>query len=154
MVPVAASPDPDQRFRHMVDKLKDHGLRMTPQRLAIVQVLVSTETHPSAEEIYTEVHRRFPTTSLATVYKTLSLLKELNEVLELGFPNMGNRYDGLKPYPHPHVVCLQCKKILDPELVSMADLTEEIARTTGFTIVTHRLDFFGICPTCRDRHDA
>lgn len=146
--------DPVERLQRMVDTLKAHGLRMTPQRLAIVQALVSTEVHPSVEDIYTEVSRQFPTTSLATVYKTVSLLKELNEVLELGFPNMSNRYDGLKPYPHPHVICLRCKAIMDPELASIADLAEEMAQKTGFAIVSHRLDFFGICPGCQQREDA
>ncbi len=154
MMAAALGHDPVERFQCMVDKLKEHGLRMTPQRLAIVQALVSTEAHPSVEDIYTEVSRQFSTTSLATVYKTVSLLKELNEVLELGFPNMSNRYDGLKPYPHPHVICLRCKKIMDPELVSIANLAEEMARKTGFTILSHRLDFFGICPECQNREDV
>jgi len=151
---MASREDPARRYQNMVEKLKDHGLRMTPQRLAIVHALVSCETHPGVEDIYGEVHRQFPTTSLATVYKTLSLLKDLHEVLELGFPHMSNRYDGLKPYPHPHVVCLRCKKIMDPELESMAELAEEMALKTGFTIVSHRLDFFGICPDCQGQEDA
>lgn len=151
MVTCGTKPDSTERFQRMVEKLKEHGLRMTPQRLVIVQALVATEAHPSVEDIHTQVSHTFPTTSLATVYKTVSLLKELNEVLELGFPNMSNRYDGLKPYPHPHVICLQCKKIMDPELVSMADLAEEMSKKTGFVIVSHRLDFFGICPECQQR---
>ncbi len=144
----------NERYRHMVEKLKGRGLRMTPQRLAIVHALVSSEAHPSVEAIYAEVRRRFPTTSLATVYKTITLLKDMQEVLELGFPDMSNRYDGLKPYPHPHVVCIRCKKILDPELITVGDLAEELARKTGFAIVSHRLDFFGLCPECRKRNDA
>ena len=55
-----------------------------------------------------KVKKVFPTTSLATVYKTVALLKELNEVLELGFPEGSNRYDGNKPYPHPHLICTKC----------------------------------------------
>lgn len=146
--------DPTERLRHMLEKLKKSGLRMTPQRLAIVHALASTQAHPSVEEIHAEVIRRFPTTSLATVYKTITLLKEMQEVLELGFPDMSNRYDGLKPYPHPHVICIRCKKIMDPELISVGDLAEEIARKTRFTIVSHRLDFFGLCPDCRQQDEA
>ena len=106
---------------------------------------------PSVEEIYKEVMKLFPTTSLATVYKTITLLKELNEVLELGFPDGSNRYDGSKPYPHPHAICTKCKKILDPEISSVHELSEEMKQKTGFVISSHRLDFFGLCPECQGK---
>jgi len=103
------------------------------------------------ERIYKQVKSDFPTTSLATVYKTVTLLKELNEVLELGFPEGSNRYDGNKPYSHPHVICLKCKKIVDPDLSGLADMTHELKKETGFKIINHRLDFFGICPGCQKK---
>jgi len=68
--------------------------------------------------------------------------------LELGFADGSNRYDGNKPFPHPHVICTKCKKIIDPDLSSLKDLTKEVAEETGFQIITHRLDFFGICRDC------
>jgi Fur family peroxide stress response transcriptional regulator len=86
--------------------------------------------------------------SLATVYRNVMLMKSLGEVLELGFPDGSNRYDGNKPYPHPHVICVQCKKIIDLDLATLKDMTEEVADETGFKILTHRLDFFGICRDC------
>lgn len=91
----------------------------------------------------------FPTTSLATVYKNVAVLKELGEVLELGFSNDSNRYDGNRPEPHPHLICTKCKKIVDPDLASLEDVTLELKQETGFEIVNHRLDFFGICPECQ-----
>jgi len=141
--------DPRNRLEQMLAKLKARNFRITPQRLAILKILASSENHPSVERIYEQVKEDFATTSLATIYKTVILLKQLNEVLELGFPDGSNRYDGNKPYPHPHVVCLRCKRILDPDLGSMAPLTAEAAHTTGFQIVDHRLDFFGVCPECQ-----
>lgn len=140
----------EDRFQQMLAKLKSRDFRVTPQRLAVLRILAESEEHPSAERIYEEVKARFPTTSLATVYKTIALLRELNEVLELGFPDTGNRYDGCKPFPHPHVICVKCRKILDPELVNLDDLVEEMSKKTGFKILSHRLDFFGICEKCRD----
>jgi len=86
--------------------------------------------------------------SLATVYRNVMLIKSLGEVLELGFADGSNRYDGNKPYPHPHVICVRCKKIIDPDLASLRDMTKEVADETGFEILTHRLDFFGICSNC------
>jgi Fur family peroxide stress response transcriptional regulator len=136
----------EERLTPILSKIKGGDFRMTPQRLAIIKILISSESHPSVDEIYKEVMKLFPTTSLATVYKTITLLKELNEVLELGFPDGSNRYDGNKPYPHPHAICT---KILDPEISSVHELSEEMRQKTGFVISSHRLDFFGLCPECQ-----
>ena len=138
-----------KRIEEMLSKLKSRDFRITPQRLAVLRILASSEGHPTVDEIYKEVKAAFPTTSLATVYKTISLLKELNEVLELGFPDGSNRYDGNNPVPHPHAICMKCKKIMDPELMSIEELSEEMSRKTGYKIFHHRLDFFGLCPDCQ-----
>jgi Fur family peroxide stress response transcriptional regulator len=135
----------------MLAKLKRHDFRLTPQRLAVLKVLAASEGHPTVERIYEKVRAEFPTTSIATIYKAVNLLKQLNEVLELGFPDGSNRYDGNKPYPHPHVICTQCKKIIDPNLGSLKDLTKEVIKETGFQIQNHRVDFFGTCRDCQSR---
>jgi len=142
--------DSDHRLNQIVEKLREREYRLTPQRLAVLKILAASHGHPSVERIFEQVRMDFPTTSLATVYKTVSLVKELGEVLELGFSDDSNRYDGNKPYPHPHLVCTQCKKIIDPDLASLHHMTEELEQETGFRIVNHRLDFFGICPDCRN----
>ena len=144
--------EPKNRLESMLKKLREHQFRITPQRISILKVLVSSIEHPTVERIYEQVKADFPTTSLATVYKTVTLLKELNEVLELGFPEGSNRYDGNKPYPHPHVICIKCKKIVDPDLSGLADMTSELKKETGFKIINHRLDFFGICPSCQKKY--
>ena len=140
---------PAGRLDQILAKLKQRDFRITPQRLAVLRILASSNGHPSVDKIFEQVKRDFPTTSLATVYKTVTLLKELGEVLELGFPDGSNRYDGNKPYPHPHMVCLKCRKISDPDLQSLEDFIHEAEQKTGFTIINHRLDFFGLCPDCR-----
>ncbi|MBW2028019.1 MAG: transcriptional repressor [Deltaproteobacteria bacterium] len=141
--------DPKIRLSEMLGKLKGRNFRITPQRFAVVKILALSDGHPSVEMIYEEVKKDFPTTSIATVYKTVSLLKDLKEVLELGFPEGGNRYDGNRPFPHPHVICVKCKKIVDPKLDSLTDMTEELVSDTGFEIISHRVDFFGFCPECK-----
>jgi Fur family peroxide stress response transcriptional regulator len=141
------------RFEQMLSKLKQQGFRITPQRIAVLKILAISENHPSVEMIYEKVRRDFPTTSIATIYKTIHLLKQINEVLELGFPDGSNRYDGKKPFPHPHVICVRCQKIIDPDLESLKDMTAEVADETGFDILTHRLDFFGICGDCKKKKD-
>ena len=133
----------------MLSRLKSEDFRITPQRLLVIRILAESKGHPTVEQIYEEVRAEFPTTSLATVYKTISLLKEVNEILELGFPDGSNRYDGNKPFPHPHVICTKCKKITDPDLINLDDLSEKMSRKTGYRIFSHRLDFFGLCPDCQ-----
>jgi len=139
----------EDRMTQMLSRLKSQDFRITPQRLLVIRILAESEGHPTVEQIYEEVRAEFPTTSLATVYKTISLLKEVNEILELGFPDGSNRYDGNKPFPHPHVICTKCKKITDPDLINLDDLSEKMSRKTGYRIFSHRLDFFGLCPDCQ-----
>jgi Fur family peroxide stress response transcriptional regulator len=142
--------DANNRFNAIIKKLRGNQYKLTPQRLAISKILAQSEGHPTAEEIYDQLQDDFPTVSLATVYRNIILIKSLGEVLELGFPDGSNRYDGNKPYPHPHLICIKCKTIIDPDLETLKDMTTEVAKETGFQILTHRLDFFGICTNCRE----
>jgi Fur family peroxide stress response transcriptional regulator len=142
--------EPQTRLDEMITSLKEQGHRLTPQRMAVLKILATSEGHPSVEQIYERVKVDFPMTSLATIYKTVTLLKEMGEVLELGFSDDSNRYDGHKPYPHPHLICIKCKKIVDPQVAALSELHQEVAQSTNYRILSHRLDFFGICPQCRE----
>jgi len=141
--------DPEARFQALLTHFRESGHRMTPQRMAVLQLLASCNDHPTAIQIYERLHGQYPTMSLATVYKTLSLMKELGEVLELGFGADDNRYDGNEPYPHPHLICVRCQKIVDPDVPEFRALAKAVAESSGFQITRHRLDFFGICPECQ-----
>jgi len=140
--------DDKKRFDVIIRKLRDDGHKITPQRLAIAKILAKSEGHPSVENIHGQIKKDFPTMSLATVYRNILLIKSLGEVLEIGFPDGSNRYDGNRPYPHPHVICIRCKKIIDPDLDSLDEMKKEVAEETNFKILNHRLDFFGICSDC------
>ena len=85
------------------------------------------------------------------MYKTLNLLKQKGEVLELEFSELGNRYDGNRPYPHPHVICTECGKIVDPSMLDLKEITEKMMQETGFKIKSHRLDFYGLCLKCQNK---
>lgn len=137
------------RLQQMIKRLKESESRITPQRYAVLNVLAKSPDHPSAESIHAELNDNYPTMSLATVYKTINLLKREGEILELEFSDLGNRYDGNKPYPHPHVICTECGKIIDPSQLHLDKITSKMMEETGFNILTHRLDFFGICPDCQ-----
>jgi Fur family peroxide stress response transcriptional regulator len=141
--------DSQARFEELIAKLQEQEYRLTPQRVALLRLLATSDGHPSASQLYEQIKDQFPTTSPATVYKTLNLLKEMGEVLELGFSDDDNRYDGNKPFPHPHLVCLRCRKIVDPEIDLIQDLEQEMSRQSGYEILSHRLDFYGLCPDCQ-----
>jgi len=137
------------RLEEVIARLREQGLRLTPQRMAVLKVLISNNEHLSAEQIYERVKVDFPMTSLATIYKTVTVLKEMGEVLELGFSDDSNRYDG-NPHPHPHLICTMCKKIMDIDADDLGELPKQVARRTGYKIVSHRFDFYGICPQCQE----
>ena len=119
--------------------------RMTPQRMAILEVLEGNRNHPSAEELHREVQENFPTITLATVYNTLEMLKKNGEVRELTIDP--RRYDpdmGL----HHHMLCRQCGRVADVHKYFDLHLTEEERK--GFDIENNHIDFYGTCSECRE----
>ena len=142
--------EPGSRLDELIEKLREGNHRVTPQRLAILKILAASEGHPSVERVFQEIREDFPTTSLATVYKTIALLKEMGEVLELGFDE-GNRYDGNRPYPHTHLICVECRAIVDADMDTLQALPQRIAEQADYVMVGHRFDIYGICPACQAR---
>lgn len=140
----------EARIDEMRQKLAKSGHRITPQRLCILEALTQSNAHPSAEEIFADVHRTCPTTSLATIYKTLQTLKKMDEVIELEFSDGSNRYDGLRPQSHAHVVCKRCGKIEDVEIEGLQDLEARSSAQSGFRIETYRIDLYGLCKDCQE----
>jgi Fur family peroxide stress response transcriptional regulator len=143
--------DPQIRYEELLHKLRQRHYRLTPQRLALLRLLAASENHPSAAQLYEQLKEQYPTMSFGTVYKTISLLKEMGEILELGFSHDDNRYDANKPQPHPHLICISCHKIMDADLPVAQTMLNEVASISGYQIVNHRLDFYGICPECQRR---
>jgi Fur family peroxide stress response transcriptional regulator len=141
--------DAQARLEELLEKLKARDSRITPQRVTILRTLIESKEHPSAEHIYEKIKASYPMISLATVYKTLLLLKEMGEVLELSFPNGHSRYDARLPHPHIHLICLECHRIIDSDVRYESDITAELEQTTGFRIKGQRIDFYGICPDCQ-----
>jgi Fur family peroxide stress response transcriptional regulator len=121
---------------------------MTSHRMALARILATSEGHPNATQLYESLRQQFPTISLATVYKTLVLLKDEGEVLEIDLHDE-SRYDGNKPFSHPHLVCTQCKRIFDGDDVNtLSKLNREIEEKYGFQIARHQIVYFGICKEC------
>jgi Fur family transcriptional regulator, peroxide stress response regulator len=130
-----------------MEKYRDIGLKLTPQRLAILDFLQGNRLHPSAEDIYRAVHKKFPTMSLATVYTTLSALKAKGNVLELKLDPDKKRYDpetGL----HNHLICISCKRIIDVPGVFQLDLPQSVQQ--DFSVIESHVEFYGLCPKCKE----
>jgi Fur family peroxide stress response transcriptional regulator len=139
---------PETRYSEVIGKLKKRGRRITPQRAAILRMLIESQDHPTVEQIYDHIRLNYPMTSLATIYKTIMMLKDENEILEISFANESSRYDGHKPYPHPHLICIRCRRIIDPETSSFDEAVHQVEQKYGYQITSQRIDFFGICPQC------
>jgi Fur family peroxide stress response transcriptional regulator len=141
--------NPTRRYEQMIYKLKQAGYKLTPQRMTILQIMSRRTDHPNPDAIYSILKKHLPTTSPATVYKTLAVLKNINEVLEIQYSNESNRYDGVNPLPHPHIYCTKCKQLTDLSLVVFDDLLENVQKQTGYKIHSMNLLIGGICPDCQ-----
>lgn len=138
-----------KRIDGFVDRLREQGFRITPQRMAILQLLIDNKDHMSAEEIFESIHDRYPMISLATIYKTIHLLKEIGEITELNFLNHVTRFEMKETPSHPHFICKRCGCVIDLEHQLLSELPDKVSVDTGLKIVNARLDFYGICQNCQ-----
>jgi Fur family peroxide stress response transcriptional regulator len=141
-------PDPENRFDELIAALKEHNFRLTPQRFELVRLIATSQEHPSAAQLYVKIKKQFPTMSHATVYKTLTLLKEMNQVLEIDLRD-DSHYDGNRPGPHSHLICMKCNKIMDGDLIFDLASIKKLEETSGYQIVRPQTSFYGLCPDCR-----
>ena len=139
--------DPEKSVASIIQVLRNKGYKATPQRIAICQFALSSREHPSVPRIYQEVRKIHPTVSLATVYKTLQILRETGSVQELNFPQEQARYD---PYLEPHInlVCSRCGKIQDLDDPIAQELIKRVFTVTKFKPTSQRLDVYGVCENC------
>jgi Fur family peroxide stress response transcriptional regulator len=137
------------RFLEMKAALQEKGIVITPRRQKLLEVLLASDHHPTVSEIHEGVKEFYPGTSLATIYNTMELLKEMGQVLEIEFSSAANRYDGRRPDSHAHLICLRCEKVEDLDAIELNDHLEDISRATGYQIVRRRTDYYGVCPDCQ-----
>ena len=121
--------------------------RNTKQRKLVLQAVQSRCDHPTAEQIYEDVHAADPKISHGTVYRNLNCLSEEGAICHVRVPG-ADRYD-LRTDLHYHMFCIKCKKVIDAPYPYKADLDADTTQQSGFDIVRHRLVFEGICPECQ-----
>jgi Fur family peroxide stress response transcriptional regulator len=128
-----------------MERYKEMGLKLTPQRLAIMDFLDGNRSHPSAEEIYRHVAKKFPTMSFATVYNTLETLKGKGAVTELTIDPDKKRFDP-DTRPHHHLICKKCRKVVDVHVDY--DLSLPPGAGEGFEVTGNHIEFYGVCRRC------
>ena len=129
--------------------LRKKGYKATPQRITICRYILNSRDHPSAQQVYHEVKKMHPTVSLATVYKTLGVLKDLNLMQELNLPQGQARFDSYMK-PHINLICLQCGNISDLDDTTVAEMARRVAAAAKFKPRGQRIDIFGTCRRCCD----
>ena len=136
----------------LVARLKRLGVRLTPQRLAIAEVVVNSGDHPTVKDIYDRVREFFPYITLATVYSTLSMLEADGIVRELPFQRQ-SRYDA-NLSPHVNLVCMGCGTVVDAQVgqEAVAELSKLLEREASFEVASQRVDFYGWCTWCAADH--
>ncbi len=140
----------------MIDKLKSLGLKITPQRLAIMKLLDGNKNHPSAEDIYSTLKPDFPSLSLATVYNTLEALCEAKEIQEVRIKRDKRHFDP-NVVPHTHFLCRICDKIYDLELDIRTIELQIPLKMQNCQVDSYTVHLYGTCPACMakiaDRED-
>ncbi|MFN3921570.1 MAG: Fur family transcriptional regulator [Caldimicrobium sp.] len=132
-------------YREKLEYYKSLGLKLTPQRLAILEYLESTREHPSAEDIYKALKDKFPSMSIATIYNTLEVLAEKGLVKILSLDSSKKRFDPFT-HPHHHFVCKKCGKIIDIEGKFDISLPEELY---NFEVEEFQIIYIGLCSQCK-----
>lgn len=137
-------------MKEVAQILREKGLKVTPQRIAVYNMLCNSMEHPNAEMIYKTLEPTNPTMSLATVYKTLDFFKQLGLVNELNVGEPSSRYDAVVQC-HPHTVCKVCGRVEDLRLEALTEVAKKLAPNLDFDIECEQLILYGTCGECRKK---
>lgn len=140
----------DTQLKSALDTLKTTGVRITPQRHAILEYLIETMSHPTADDIYKALEHKFPNMSVATVYNNLRVFRESGLVRELTYGDNASRFDFVTT-KHYHIICESCGKIVDFHYPGLDEVEHLAAHVTGFKVNSHRLEVYGTCPDCEEK---
>lgn len=137
-------------LKEALETLKEAGVRITIQRQAILEYLIKSMSHPTADEIYKSLEDKFTNMSVATVYNNLRVFREVGLVNELTYGDTSSRFD-LVTTDHYHVICEKCGEMVDFYYPGLVQLEHVASNATGFKVGNHRMEFYGICPDCADQ---
>lgn len=145
-------------YENFKEILKSHGLKVTNQRVILLEALSKHKgEHLTPEEIYEIVKEDHPEIGLATVYRTIQLLCQLELVEKVVLVDGIVRYemterDRGSAHHHHHIICLDCGNVESFEDDLLENLESAIAKKTGFEVVNHEVKFYGYCNKCKEKH--
>lgn len=145
-------------YENFKEILKSHGLKVTNQRVILLEALSKHKgEHLTPEEIYEIVKEEHPEIGLATVYRTIQLLCQLDLVEKVVLVDGIVRYemaekDRGSAHHHHHIICLDCGNVESFEDDLLENLESAIAKKTGFEVVNHEVKFYGYCNKCKEKH--
>lgn len=142
----------NQMVQDAISQLKEANVRITPQRHAILEFLIESHSHPTADEVYKALVDDFPSMSVATVYNSLRLFTEVGFVQEMGYGDASSRFD-FSTRQHYHAICEKCGKIVDLYYPGLNDVEVAAEQLTGFKINEHRMELYGVCPECQSKEN-
>jgi Fur family ferric uptake transcriptional regulator len=142
-----------EEITKLKDNLKEKGYKLTPQRRAIVDIMIENEgKHLTAEEIYDLVKVECPEIGLATVYRTILLLEEIGILSKIDLGDNCSRFELVheeESHQHHHLICTECSDIMEVEGDLLDELEENIEKKYNFMIKNHSVKFFGVCNKCQ-----
>jgi Fur family transcriptional regulator, peroxide stress response regulator len=139
----------DRRLASFATRCRKSGLAVTPQRLAIIRVLLASPEHPTAEVVYKIVRQEHPHISLATVHRTLDTFCEIGEASKVTCLHDSARYDG-NLAKHDHLICIRCQRIRDIEVQGKPPSTLGARAMIGdFLVLGTSLEILAVCGECR-----
>ena len=132
--------------------VKQKGLKYTEQREIVLSVLLDAQDHLTAEEVYNEIKKEHTDSNIgiATVYRALSFLEEVDLITSIAFGTDGKKYESNAKSHHDHLICTDCGKIIefiDDEIEKRQD---KIAKKNKFKITSHSMQLYGVCETCQE----
>jgi Fe2+ or Zn2+ uptake regulation protein len=145
--------DMSDSSERLQDRLRAAGRRLTPQRRVILQVLQESSGHLDADALYERVKARDPDISLATVYRTVAVLRDIGLIEEHRLGEDRGHYETVHDEPHYHFSCLRCGKVIEFDAPSVAQIERELGEQHGVRIVDTHLHVSGYCAQCKDLED-
>jgi Fur family transcriptional regulator, ferric uptake regulator len=131
--------------------VKQKGLKYTEQREVVLKILMHAQEHLTAEEIYNLIKIKEPDSNIgiATVYRALSFLEEVDLIASIAFGSEGKKYESNAKAHHDHLICTSCGKIVEFVDEEIEKRQEKIAKENNFKVTSHSMQLYGVCANCQ-----
>jgi Fur family ferric uptake transcriptional regulator len=132
--------------------VKQKGLKYTEQREIVLNILLTAKEHLTAEEVYNQIKKEYPDSNIgiATVYRALSFLEEVDLIASITFGTDGKKYESNAKSHHDHLICTECGKIIEFIDEEIEKRQDKIAKKNNFRITSHSMQLYGTCSECQE----